>query len=490
MKSTHNASRWLLWSIGLVMAVAAAVATRHSWLPPLENLVRSTISSGQGGAAEADPHAGHDHDHAGDSLALSPQARGNIGLTDEYIRPVKLETYRRTIRVPGLVSERPGRTRVQVSTPMAGVITHVHAVQGEAVSAGTLLFQIRITADALISTQTELLKTVGDLEVENREIARLSKATESGAIPQRNLLERQYAKEKLEVLLGAERESLRLLGLSDRQIEDIEKSRKLLSELQILAPHPDEHSDEELKLTGTPLHPASWHQPRAGASQSERPGKSEPPLVLQEVRVHKGQTVAAGETLAVMADYSELYIEGQAFEQDLPLLANAANNGWKVKAVVETAGEQASVLENLDLIYSANEIHADSRTLHFYVRLPNEIVRKVKTEDGATFVQWKHRLGQRLQVLIPVEEWPDRIVLPVDAVAKEGPDSFVFRQNGSRFDRVPVKVDYRDQSSVVLANDGSLFPREIIAFRGAHQMQMALQMQAGGGIDPHAGHTH
>ena len=49
------------------------------------------------------------------------------------MQPLKLETFRRSITVPGILVERPGRTLAEVSTPMAGVITHVHAVQGEAV---------------------------------------------------------------------------------------------------------------------------------------------------------------------------------------------------------------------------------------------------------------------------------------------------------------------------------------------------------------------
>ena len=52
------------------------------------------------------------------------------------------------------------------------------------------------------------------------------------------------------------------------------------------------------------------------------------------------------------------------------------------------------------------------------------------------------------------------------------------------------QVDYRDQSSTVIANDGSLFPGDIVALKGAHQMQMALKNKSGGGVDPHAGHTH
>jgi cobalt-zinc-cadmium efflux system membrane fusion protein len=51
-------------------------------------------------------------------------------------------------------------------------------------------------------------------------------------------------------------------------------------------------------------------------------------------------------------------------------------------------------------------------------------------------------------------------------------------------------VEYRDTMSVVVANDGSIFPGTPIAISGAQQLQMALKNKSGGAIDPHAGHNH
>jgi hypothetical protein len=75
-------------------------------------------------------------------------------------------------------------------------------------------------------------------------------------------------------------------------------------------------------------------------------------------------------------------------------------------------------------------------------------------------------------------------------VAQEGADSFVFQRNGRRFDRVAVHVMHRDQTSVVIANDGTLFPGDVVALRSAHQLQMAIRNKSGTAIDPHAGHNH
>jgi len=498
MKPFRISAGWL-WTAGLTLIVAGVFALRDRWLPATRSWVQSTIAGQRATHGALDPehdeesHGRGEHGHSHENpniLELSDQARANIGLTSEFLRPIALETFRRSITVPAIVVERPGRTRVQVSTPIAGVITHVHAVQGEAVAPGTLLFQLRITAEELVESQTSLLKSMGELEVENREIARLQKVTESGAVPLKTQLERQYAKEKLEALIEAQKEALRLHGLSDRQIDEIANHRRLLKELQIVAPHIDDHSDDELKLTDRAVQPAALESAADEHHAEAVDHSDDAPLVLKDVRVHKGQTVAAGETLAVLADYSELFIEGEAFEQDLPLLADAAGKGWNVSALFEEAGNRTKIVDNLELIYASSEIHVDSRTLPFYVRLPNVIARSTTNAENQRFIDWQYRIGQRLQLRLPVEEWPERIVLPVDAVARDGADYYVFRLNGDHFDRIAVKVEYRDSSFVVIANNGAAFPGDTVTLRGAHQMLMALKNKSGGGAGPHAGHSH
>ena len=495
------------WLVAIVILIPA-FSYRGTWFPVAEAWVKLTIgtyrqsgsATGHGHGVASEPDA-HDHGgHAGHdettSLELSAQALLNLGLTPEFIQPVTLSTYRRSIRVPAVVVERPGRTRLQVATPMTGVIRHVHAVEGEAVKPGTLLFEIRLTHEDLVLAQTSFLQTLGELDVERREIIRLTEATKSGAVPRVKLLEREYAKDKLDALLSAQQEALRLHGLSDEQVDRIATDRRLLRELQVFAPSPDEHSDDELKLVGQMVRTVSFQpvdEPQ-GAKQAE-PKQPEllndvAPLVISELRVHKGQSVNAGETLCTLSDYSRLYVEGLAFEQDAGTIAAAARRNWKVKAVFEQPGNQRKTLEDLAITRLSNEIDVDSRTLHFYAALPNVIESLTNTEDGKYFVGWRYRQGQRLQLEVPIEEWPNEIVLPVEAVTKEGAEFYAFQQNGDHFDRVAVHVKYRDQSTVVIANDGAIFPGDVVAWRCAHQMQMALKNKSGAGADPHAGHTH
>ncbi len=70
-----------------------------------------------------------------------------------------------------------------VSSPLNDVVTHVHAVTGEAVMSGELLFEVRLTYEDLVETQTAYLKAISELEVENREIARYEDAVQPGEFP-------------------------------------------------------------------------------------------------------------------------------------------------------------------------------------------------------------------------------------------------------------------------------------------------------------------
>ena len=480
-----------VWPVVTLVIVIAAVVSRNRWWPQLNAWVRATaVAKSSDDHAEAeDPHAGHDHgSHAGHneatSLEMSEQAMRNLGLVGDGLGEIELSTFTESITVPALIVERPGRTRIQVATPMTGVITNIHAEQGEAVEAGSLLFEIRLTHEDLVRAQTEFVKNLGELDIERREITRLKAAAESGGIARKTLLERQYASDKLQSLLVVQREGLRLHGLSAAQVEQIESERRLLRELKLFSPNADGSSPKELRLSQavnpTGVVPVSM----------ESSLLNEPPLILRELHVHRGEAVEAGQPLATIVNYAELFIEGMAFEQDVPQLAMADQNGWPITAMFENSDGATIEVRDLLIAYLDTEINATTRTMKFFVKLPNEVTRDRKLDDGLRIVNWRYRPGQRLQLRVPVKQWQKQIVLPIDAVAQEGPEYFVFQQNGDHFDRLSVHVKYRDQYSVVIANDGQLFPGDVVAMRCAHQLQMALKNKSGGGVDPHAGHNH
>ena len=219
ISSRGSAARWPLsfrwrWAVPALLIIGAAVLFSGYWAP----IVHSLITTGKlpgvdpavaAGADDAEAHehaghghAGHDHSHAGheesNSIGLSPQARKNIGLT---VGPVELRSFTRTISVPGIVVERPGRSLAQVTAPMTGIITRIYPLEGEAVSPEQKLFDIRLTHEELVQAQAELLRTIEQLDVTSREITRIEKLASDGALPGKTLLERKYEQQKQQAVL-------------------------------------------------------------------------------------------------------------------------------------------------------------------------------------------------------------------------------------------------------------------------------------------------
>ena len=490
-------SRWAMAILAL--AVVGGLATFRFWLPAARELAHATFFAGSHAEPSAgDPHvheqehegdhdydADHDeHEHEGDhdehavkggkppvydhphdeaaAVKLSEAARKNIGLR---LTKVELKPFERTMTVPGIIVERPGWSVLEVTAPITGVVTRIYPIQGEAVPPDQPLFDVRVTHEDLLQAQTEFLRTVEELDVIRREVRRLEKVTADGLVAGKTLLERQYEQQKQEALLRTQRQVLLLHGLSEQQIGEIAATRKLLQGLTIRVP------------------------PRECCFPS--PAAAECSLQVQELRVVQGKHVAAGETLCTLVDYHELYIEGMAFEQDVGAVNHAAAAGRKVSALLGSkSGGDEQTVRGLGILYLDDKVDRDSRAFHFFVTLPNRVLREDKMADGRRFVYWQFKPGQRTQVRVPVERWTDCIVLPVEAVAQDGAESYVFEANDGHFDRRAVHVEYRDQDSVVIANDGALRLGATVAATSAHQMQLALKNKAGGGVDPHAGHNH
>lgn len=474
MSMTSRHKTGMLWLVGLII-IGLGWFTQAYWWP----LVLSIQSSGilpsaapESGLSGHDDH-GHGHEHGHDShdeqssIEISVQARTNIGLQTEKI---KLGKFVRTITVPGMIVERPGRTRTRIVAPLTGIVTRIYAIPGEAVKAGQPLFDVRLTHEDMVQAQVEFLKTVEELSVVEKEIARLRPISENGSVPQKVVLDRQYEQQKLLGSLKAQRESLLLHGLSDMQVDQIQQTRSLQSRQTVFAPGGPDAGE-------------------APENSAVAPSEKDRLFVVEEIKVEAGRYVNTGDLLMTLADYAELFVEGNAFEQDGQLVADALRDGRKVSIRVQNHSPAGTVVPDLEFQYLSDQIDPVSRTLHFYLHLPNALLRDVTTQ-GHRFLNWRFKPGQRTELLVPVEEWQDRIVLPASAVIQDGVESYVFQENGDHFDRRPVQVEYRDRFWVVIARDGSIFPGDVVATSGAQQLLIALKNKSGGAIDPHAGHNH
>ena len=121
-----------------------------------------------------------------------------------------------------------------------------------------------------------------------------------------------------------------------------------------------------------------------------------------------------------------------------------------------------------------------SRTFDFFIPLTNQ--SRSYEKDGQTFVVWRLRPGQRVRLHVPLEELENVISLPAAALVREGPEAYVFRQNGDLFNRISVHVLHEDRRNVVLANDGSVAPGVYLAQGSAASLNRVLKAQAANGV--------
>jgi cobalt-zinc-cadmium efflux system membrane fusion protein len=460
VNSAPSKRGWVIAFIAVAGIAAAAWATSNSWLPTKPDAEHSAVA--------ADGHSGHnhgdEHDHAHDDSAATSIELSKNGLKNIGFEPVKiaLGNFERKITIPAMIVEQAGRNQVHVTSPLTGIVTDVLIVPGEAVEPHFAMFHVRLTHEDVVTAQRDLLLNIENLDVVNRELERLQSLGE-GVIPGKRVLEQQYEKQKLDAAIRAGEQALLLHGLSEEQVAEIRETRKLLKSITVRAP-----------------------------SHEHEGGRCGPDHLfhVQKIGVSPGEQVNAGSELCVLADHCELMIEGRAFEDDADSLRQAAKEGWSVSATVLGGSGKKERINGLKLEYLADKIDPETRAFRFYLRLPNSVVLDQTSPTGHRFLEWKFKPGQRLELSIPVEKWTDRIVLPVDAVVEEGAEMYVYRQNGKKFERVPIHVLYRDRRSVVAANDGTLFPGDVVAGAGAYQIHLALKNKFGGAVDPHAGHSH
>jgi multidrug efflux pump subunit AcrA (membrane-fusion protein) len=401
-------------------------------------------------------------------LKLSPQARGNLGLV---AKPIKLQPYWRTIQVPGVVVDRPGLSDRGVTAPAVAVIAKIYAFPGDTVRPGDRLFSLRLISEYLQNTQSELFKATREAQLVKEQKDLLKVPTQSGAIAAVKMIELDNQLRRLNTAMQAYRQDLLTRGLSPAHLESVAEG-KFVSEIEVVAPRP---SGGEKQLVST----------QAVGSSDSPAGANAPAYEVQDLKVELGQQVQAGQTLCLLANHQSLYIEGHSFKREAPFLDQAGQMGWPVRVefAEDEGGRWPPLNQTFSIHHLANTVDPASRTFAFYLPLTNQ--SRAYEKDGKTFLVWRFRPGQRVRLHIPVEEFKGAIVLPAGAVAREGPEAYVFQQNGDLFHRRPVRVLYEDRLNVVLANDGSIAPGLYVAQSAAASLNRVLKAQnASGGLPP------
>lgn len=443
----------------LVVVTSCAVSlyyTYEQWLPWVT-----------GEFVEADETEGTPQIKEPKMLRLTPQARENLGLVSA---PAKPEVYWRTIQLPGVIADQPGVSDRGVTSPAEGVITQVHAFAGDTVKPGETLFTIRLLSESLHTTQSDLFKATREIELVNEERERIKKLASEGTIAGRRIIELDQEIRRQRGLIQAYQQDLMRHGLVEEQISQIGKG-EFVTSLEVTAPPvmPAAESSTNLVKPVVFLEP----EPRTDVEIAYE---------VQNLKVDLGQQVQAGQLLSMLSNHRVLYVEGHAFKREATWLEQAAQEGRAIE--IEFAEDDRTswppIEQTFEIRHIANTIDPVSRTFNFYIPLTNQA--RAYKKQGEVYVVWRFRPGQRVRLRVPVERFEGVIVLPAEAVAREGPEAYVFRQNGDLFNRLPVNVLHEDRRDIVIANDGSVTPGTFLAQGSAASLNRVMKAQAASGV--------
>jgi membrane fusion protein, heavy metal efflux system len=393
-------------------------------------------------------------------VRVSPEARKNMGLVAKSLQPA---TYFRKIDVPGFITDRPGISDRGVVAPVTGIITRVHAYPGHTVAPQSPLFSLRLVSESLHTSQLELFKATKEIEIARQQKQRLEGLAASGGIAGARIIEVDNQIQRMDVRVQAYRQDLLARGVPQDGIDAAARG-EFVTEITVTAPA--EQAVQAVASTGS----------AEGVTQP-LPFRFE----VQSLHVELGEQVDAGEVLCKLADHRSLLIEGRGFKKDMPLIQQAAQERLPMEVAFEVSEGSGwpALPRGLQIEHVANSIDPASRTFAFYLPLENQW--KAYSQDGRERLIWRFRPGDRVRLFVAVEKFDDVFVLPQAALVREGPEAFVFRQNGDLFDRIAVHVLQEDSTSVVIANDGKLRKGSYIAHNAAASLNRVLKAQLASG---------
>ena len=449
MKNLIRVVKPVLVVVALSGVAAAAYFTRGSWLPGAAHEKPGETADGPAADAPAT------------KVIVGDQAQENLGLK---AKPVRAETFWKTITVPGMVVDRPGVSDRGVVAPATGVVAKVHHFPGDTVRPGEPLFTLKLLSETLHLTQTELFKATQDITLAQAQL-KLLRAS-AGAVPEARITEAANQITRLEVSVKAYTQELLSRGFGPEQIKGVADGN-FVREVTVAVP------------ARAPVSPAAGLE-----SGSAEP----PPFEVQELKVELGQQVQAGQTLGLLANHQSLAVEGRAFRDETPLLERSVREKWPVEVdFQEDAPDWPANDQSFRIRHLSNTIDPVNRTFAFLVPLENQ--SRAVEDGGRSQTLWRYRPGQKVRVLVRVARLDDVLVLPADAVTREGAEAFVFTQNVNTFERKAVRVLLQDRQRVVLANDGSLRPGSYVVQSGAAQLNRMVKAGGSGGA-PKGYHMH
>ncbi|MEQ1827814.1 MAG: efflux RND transporter periplasmic adaptor subunit [Pirellula sp.] len=357
-------------------------------------------------------------------LKLSPEDRIRLGIK------TATATHRQIANAIPLAASvtLPPENRSVASSQLAGTI-HSHTLSpGREVRAGEILMEI--ASPEFYTLQLDLLKSTLDADLARQRARRLQDAG-GDAISRRVLLETTAKADQLEGRAESLKRQLASLGLNSSEIESISRQKQIIDFLPIRA-----------AIDGQLI---SW----VGTL---------------------GETVVANQSLVEIHNLNSIWIEAH-------LPTQLRNN-----ISVESQG-QASVLssDNIHFPVHVNRIgpivSETTRTQRIWLVPnldPNPMLKQGLT-DRASLMQQIGMLrdGMQLTVLIKSVDGPSALVVPSEAVLRDGLHAFVFVQKADDYiERRRVTVGRADGEFIEITS--GIVAGEAVVSAGGRELQTAF----------------
>jgi len=141
----------------VAIVIAAGYFTQDSWLP----LLVQKQSAKSKNASAVTTKASDKKSSASEQIILSDQAIANLGLK---VKSIQTETYWKTLQVPGMVVDRPGRSDRGIISPVDGVVDKMNIFQ--VIPSAREMYSIRFVSLASFAADpAKLFKDTHDIKL-------------------------------------------------------------------------------------------------------------------------------------------------------------------------------------------------------------------------------------------------------------------------------------------------------------------------------------
>lgn len=174
------------------------------------------------------------------SLAAAPAAAQDIPLNDTQIGKLGIAVATLPPQKQGELSGLPAQVAIPgdqlhtISTPLAAMVEQVLVGVGDAVQKGQVL--ARLQSPAFVEAQRSLLQAHMQAQLANENLQRDEQLWKDGIIAESRLRATRSQRNEAAAVLTERRQTLKLFGMTAREIEQLLSGNELSSQLAITAP--------------------------------------------------------------------------------------------------------------------------------------------------------------------------------------------------------------------------------------------------------------